>query len=104
MIQHSPSTAIESWVLQKPCQVGLLADALVEGLSRSRVALPIMTAFGEERSQEILNSCTDSVAFTTSFRDALLRRHPVILDVFLEKAVDVGDTEVSFLFLQTTIC
>jgi hypothetical protein len=30
----------------KPCQLGLLADVFIEALSRSRVALPLITAFG----------------------------------------------------------
>ncbi|KAJ5114751.1 hypothetical protein NUU61_000510 [Penicillium alfredii] len=74
--QCSNST-IESWAFYKPCQVGLLADVLVEGLSRSRVALPLVSAF----------------ASVTSFRDALLERHPVILDGFLEKTLDAEELE-----------
>ncbi|KAJ5153256.1 uncharacterized protein N7482_009734 [Penicillium canariense] len=36
LVQASSSSIVDSWVLHKPCQVGLLADVLVEGLSRSR--------------------------------------------------------------------
>ncbi|KAJ5510323.1 hypothetical protein N7453_002426 [Penicillium expansum] len=74
--QSKPST-IGAWAFSKPCQVGLLADVLIEALSRSRVALSLITAF----------------ASTLSFRDALLERHPVILDAFLEKAVDTNGAE-----------
>lgn len=35
------------------------------------------------------------IAVTKVFRDALLQRHPVILDSFLQKAVDAGESEVS---------
>ncbi|KAJ5780471.1 hypothetical protein N7457_005631 [Penicillium paradoxum] len=72
LVQRSESPKIGSWAFCKPCQVGLLADVLVEALSRSRVALPLITAF----------------ASTPIFRDALLERHPVALDAFLEKAVN----------------
>ncbi|CAI7578204.1 unnamed protein product [Penicillium glandicola] len=77
LVQQSQSSTIGAWALCKPCQVGLLADVLIEALSRSRVALPLITAF----------------ASTSSFRDALLERHPVILDAFLEKAVDTNGAE-----------
>ncbi|KAL2706106.1 hypothetical protein AAEP93_001356 [Penicillium crustosum] len=77
LVQQSKSSTIGAWALCKPCQVGLLADVLVEALSRSRVALPLITAF----------------ASASSFRDVLLERHPVILDAFLEKAVDTNGAE-----------
>ncbi|KAJ5572548.1 hypothetical protein N7450_009532 [Penicillium hetheringtonii] len=68
---------IKLWALQKPCQVGLLADVLVDSLSRSRVALPLLSAF----------------ATASSFRDALLYRHPATLDTFLQKATDTDESE-----------
>ncbi|CAI7625521.1 unnamed protein product [Penicillium discolor] len=77
LVQQSTSSTIGAWALCKPCQVGLLADVLVEALSRSRVALPLITAF----------------ASISSFKDMLLERHPVILDAFLEKAVDTNGAE-----------
>ncbi|KAJ6111937.1 hypothetical protein N7523_007998 [Penicillium sp. IBT 18751x] len=77
LAQRVATSAIDSWALQKSCQVGLLADTFVEGLSRSRVALPLLSVF----------------AHTTVFRDALLQRHPEILDTFLQKAVDAGESE-----------
>lgn len=104
LVQHSSSSAIASWALQKPCQVGLLADALVEGLSRSRVALPLLAAFGEEYKLMPFNfSVLMNIASATRFRDALLCRHPVILDTFLEKAVDAAQADVSVLPLQVTV-
>ncbi|KAF4771708.1 hypothetical protein HAV15_004556 [Penicillium sp. str.  len=77
LVEQSTSSTIGAWALCNPCQVGLLADVLVEALSRSRVALPLITTF----------------ASTSSFRDVLLERHPVILDAFLEKAVDTNGAE-----------
>ncbi|KAJ5800931.1 uncharacterized protein N7518_002999 [Penicillium psychrosexuale] len=78
LVQHTKSSTIGTWALCKPCQVGLLADVLIEALSRSLVALPLITAFASTSS---------------AFRDALLERHPVILDAFLEKAVDTNGDE-----------
>jgi len=40
------------------------------------------------------------LASAPSFRDALLEHHPVILDAFLGKALDVNGTEVSFASCQ----
>ncbi|KAK4865430.1 hypothetical protein LT330_009541 [Penicillium expansum] len=77
LVHQSKPSKIGAWAFSKPCQVGLLADVLIEALSRSRVALSLITAF----------------ASTLSFRDALLERHPVILDAFLEKAVDTNGAE-----------
>ncbi|KAJ5428336.1 hypothetical protein N7445_009790 [Penicillium cf. griseofulvum] len=77
LVYHTRPSTIVAWALSKPCQVGLLADVLIEALSRSRVALSLVTAF----------------ASTPSFRDALIKRHPVILDAFLEKALDVNGAE-----------
>ncbi|KAJ5111119.1 hypothetical protein N7532_001654 [Penicillium argentinense] len=72
LVQRVAPSKVEVWALQKPCQVGLLTDVLMEGLSRSRAALPLLSAF----------------ARMTCFRDALLKRHPVVLDAFLEKAME----------------
>ncbi|KAJ5372625.1 hypothetical protein N7517_004631 [Penicillium concentricum] len=77
LVSQSRSSTVGAWALSKPCQVGLLADVLIEALSRSRVALSLITAF----------------ASTPSFRDALLERHSVILDAFLEKALETNGTE-----------
>ncbi|KAJ9490401.1 hypothetical protein VN97_g2849 [Penicillium thymicola] len=79
LVQQSKFSTIGAWALSKPCQVGLLADVLVEALSRSCVALPLITAF----------------APVSPFRDVLLERHPVILDAFLEKAVDTNGAELT---------
>ncbi|KAJ5555083.1 hypothetical protein N7535_007528 [Penicillium sp. DV-2018c] len=70
---------ISLWAISKPCQVGLLADVLIEALSRSLVALTLITVF----------------ASSSEFRDALLERHPVLLDAFLEKAVTNEGVEYS---------
>ncbi|KAJ5816383.1 hypothetical protein N7447_008616 [Penicillium robsamsonii] len=77
LVSQSRSSTIGAWALSKPCQAGLLADVLVEALSRSRIALSLITAF----------------ASASSFRDELLERHPVILDAFLEKALETNGTE-----------
>ncbi|KAJ5998888.1 hypothetical protein N7451_006698 [Penicillium sp. IBT 35674x] len=77
LVQSRNPSAIKCWALQKPCQIGLLADVLVESLSRSRAALPLLSTFASE----------------ITFRDAVLLRHPVILDALLEKAVDGGESE-----------
>ncbi|KAJ5692366.1 hypothetical protein N7462_001789 [Penicillium macrosclerotiorum] len=77
LVQHNSSIPIELWALHKPCQVGLLVEVLIEALSRSRVALPLLAAF----------------ASTTSVRDALLEHYPTILDTFLEKILDGGESE-----------
>ncbi|KAJ5154576.1 uncharacterized protein N7500_010015 [Penicillium coprophilum] len=79
LVRQTQPPTIGAWALSKPCQVGLLADVLIEALSRSRVALPLITAF----------------ASTCAFRDAILERHPVILDAFLEKALDTQGAEYS---------
>ncbi|KAJ6067221.1 uncharacterized protein N7446_004258 [Penicillium canescens] len=57
--------------------VSALGDVLVEALSRSRVALPLITAFSS----------------ASSFRDALLDRHQTILDAFLQKALGTNEHE-----------
>ncbi|KAJ6087323.1 hypothetical protein N7467_006237 [Penicillium canescens] len=77
IFQQCSSSTIESWAFCKPCQVSALGDVLVEALSRSRVALPLITAFSS----------------ASSFRDALLDRHQTILDAFLQKALGTNEHE-----------
>ncbi|KAJ5594296.1 uncharacterized protein N7459_000504 [Penicillium hispanicum] len=77
LAQGASPYAIKCWAMQKPCQVGLLVDVLVDGLPRSRVALPLLSLF----------------AAASTFQNALLSRYPVILDAFLEKAIDGGERE-----------
>ncbi|KAJ5738532.1 hypothetical protein N7493_001687 [Penicillium malachiteum] len=78
-VESGGPSAIRYWALQKPCQIALLADVLVEGLSRSKTALPLLSCF-----------CS-----AVAFRNAVLSRHPALLDGLLEKALDVdwGDLE-----------
>ncbi|KAL4754801.1 hypothetical protein BDW72DRAFT_165377 [Aspergillus terricola var. indicus] len=64
--------AVVTWASQKPCQVAALVDVLVDGLSRSRSALPLLTSFA--RTQE--------------FRDNLLQRYPYLLDQFLQQTIE----------------
>ncbi|KAJ5885148.1 hypothetical protein N7495_009658 [Penicillium taxi] len=78
LTRQSSSTTISRWANQKPCQVGLLADVLVEGLSRSRVSLPLLSIFSSS---------------APSFQEAVLVRHPVLLDSLLEKVVEAGDLD-----------
>lgn len=47
IVQDTPPAVIASWASCKPCQVGLLVDVLVEGLSRSNTALDLLGTFGE---------------------------------------------------------
>lgn len=68
---------IRSWAFCKPCQVGPLGDLLVQALSHSALSLQLLCNF----------------ASAPSFRDALLERHPTILDGFLQKAVEDGASE-----------
>ncbi|KAL3453976.1 hypothetical protein BJX65DRAFT_81687 [Aspergillus insuetus] len=70
LTQEVTPTLIDSWASHKPCQVGALAEVLVDGLSRSRLALPILASFG--RAPE--------------FRNCLLQRHPYLLDQFLKQS------------------
>ncbi|RDW86206.1 uncharacterized protein DSM5745_02848 [Aspergillus mulundensis] len=77
LTQQASSNAVISWVFQKPCQVGPLVDVLVDGLSRSRSALPLITVFAQ--AQE--------------FRDSLLQRYPYLLDQFLRQAVEGNEAD-----------
>ncbi|KAL4805532.1 hypothetical protein BDV18DRAFT_141187 [Aspergillus unguis] len=76
LTQQAPSTAVACWVAQKPCQIGPLVDVLVDSLSRSRFALPLLTSFAQ--AQE--------------FRDGLLTRHPYLLDQFLQQCTGENST------------
>ncbi|KAL4739106.1 hypothetical protein BDV11DRAFT_215475 [Aspergillus similis] len=71
LAQQAP-LAVVTWASQKPCQVAALVDVLVDGLSRSRSALPLLTSFA--RAQE--------------FRDNLLKRYPHLLDQFLQQTIE----------------
>ncbi|KAJ5766847.1 uncharacterized protein N7511_004463 [Penicillium nucicola] len=75
--QQCASSTIKSWAFYKPCQASALGNVLVEALSRSRVALSLITAFSS----------------ASSFRDALLTRHSMILDAFLQKALETNEHE-----------
>ncbi|KAE8359358.1 hypothetical protein BDV27DRAFT_168588 [Aspergillus caelatus] len=76
LVQHTPNVSLRSWASHKPCQVGPLVDALIDGLSRSSLALHLISTF-------------TSLA---AFRDSLLERYPCILDQFLQKAIEDDDT------------
>ncbi|KAJ5726191.1 uncharacterized protein N7483_007548 [Penicillium malachiteum] len=80
LVRSGGPSAIKYWAIQKPCQVGLLADMLVEGLSRSKTALPLLSSF-----------CSEVI-----FRDAVLLRHPALLDGVLEKALTVEEGDHEF--------
>ncbi|KAJ0422163.1 hypothetical protein BJY00DRAFT_281111 [Aspergillus carlsbadensis] len=77
LTQEVTPTLIDSWASHKPCQVGALAEVLLDGLSRSRLALPIIASFG--RAPE--------------FRDCLLQQHPYLLDQFLQQSTENDDAE-----------
>ncbi|RAL10612.1 uncharacterized protein BO97DRAFT_349107 [Aspergillus homomorphus CBS 101889] len=75
LVQDAPPASIRCWAFCKPCQIGALVDILVDGLSRSRFALPLLSAF----------------ASVTPVRDTLLQRHAHLLDQFLENSTtEVG--------------
>ncbi|KAL4997665.1 hypothetical protein BDV10DRAFT_201754 [Aspergillus recurvatus] len=76
LTQQAPS-AVVTWASQKPCQVAALVDVLVDGLSRSRSALPLLASFA--RAQE--------------FRDNLLRRYPHLLDEFLQRTIEGNEAD-----------
>ncbi|KAL4953605.1 hypothetical protein BDW69DRAFT_153354 [Aspergillus filifer] len=54
LMQIAPLSVLFSWISRKPCQVGALVDVLVDGLARSRFALPLLTSFGEPILRAIL--------------------------------------------------
>ncbi|KAH1293137.1 hypothetical protein KXW42_002539 [Aspergillus fumigatus] len=77
IIQNDSNGLVNAWATRKPCQVGALVDVLLDGLSRSRFALPLLNAF----------------ASVSAFSDALLERHPAVFDQFLEKALKSDESE-----------
>ncbi|PLB52423.1 hypothetical protein P170DRAFT_378212 [Aspergillus steynii IBT 23096] len=77
LVQDSSPASLSSWALYKPCQVGALADILVDGLFRSNFALGLIGAF----------------ARLEAFRNALLERYPYILDQFLQRSIQNGETQ-----------
>ncbi|PYH44921.1 uncharacterized protein BP01DRAFT_341674 [Aspergillus saccharolyticus JOP 1030-1] len=72
LLQDASPASIRLWAFCKPCQISALVDVLVDGLSRSRFALPSLSAF----------------ISVTSFRDSLLQRYPHLLDQFLERSTE----------------
>ncbi|KAI9039174.1 uncharacterized protein KD926_009924 [Aspergillus affinis] len=70
LVQSSSIASLSSWASRKPCQVGVLADILVDGLSRSNFTLDLIRTF----------------ARLEPFRNALLERYPYILDQFLQRS------------------
>ncbi|CEL07837.1 hypothetical protein ASPCAL10991 [Aspergillus calidoustus] len=77
LTQEVTPTLIDSWASHKPCQVGALAEVLVDGLSRSRLALSILSSFGR----------------APGFRDYLLQQHPYLLDQFLQQSTGNDEAE-----------
>ncbi|KAL6237095.1 hypothetical protein BDW75DRAFT_205168 [Aspergillus navahoensis] len=83
LTQQAPS-AVVIWASQKPCQVAALVDVLVDGLSRSRLALPLLASFA--RAQE--------------FRDNLLQQYPHLLDKFLQQTIEGKEADCLSLCLS----
>ncbi|OJZ91310.1 hypothetical protein ASPFODRAFT_57491 [Aspergillus luchuensis CBS 106.47] len=83
--QSTTSQSIRLWASHKPCQIGALVDVLVDGLSRSRFALPLLETF----------------ISAPAVRDALLERHPCLLDQFLQGAV--GNDKAEYALVCTAI-
>ncbi|GFF37332.1 hypothetical protein IFM51744_03428 [Aspergillus udagawae] len=77
IIQNDSNGLVNDWAIHKPCQIGALVDVLVDGLSRSRFAVPLLNAF----------------ASVSAVSDALLERYPAVLDQFLEKALENDEPE-----------
>ncbi|KAL4783052.1 hypothetical protein BJX76DRAFT_368700 [Aspergillus varians] len=77
LTQNASSTVVSSWVAQKPCQLGILVDVLVDGLARSRFALPLLTSF----------------ARASDFRDNLLQRYQYLLGQLLEQSIEGREAE-----------
>ncbi|KAE8147796.1 hypothetical protein BDV25DRAFT_168864 [Aspergillus avenaceus] len=77
LLQHTSSASLVSWASRKPCQTGALVDVLVDGLSRSGLALRLLSTFA-------------SVAVV---RDSLLERYPALLDQFLQRATEEDGAE-----------
>ncbi|PYH65257.1 uncharacterized protein BO88DRAFT_372953 [Aspergillus vadensis CBS 113365] len=85
LTQSTTSQSIRLWASHKPCQIGALVDVLVDGLSRSRFALPLLGTF----------------VSAPAVRDALLERHPCLLDQFLQGAID--DDKAEYALVCTAI-
>ncbi|GAA85789.1 similar to An11g09530 [Aspergillus luchuensis IFO 4308] len=85
LTQSTTSQSIRLWASHKPCQIGALVDVLVDGLSRSRFALPLLETF----------------VSAPAVRDALLERHPCLLDQFLQGAV--GNDKAEYALVCTAI-
>ncbi|KAL2853946.1 hypothetical protein BJY01DRAFT_51347 [Aspergillus pseudoustus] len=79
LTQAATPALINSWASRKPCHLVALAEVLIDGLSRSRLALPILASF----------------ARTPDFRDCLLLQHPYLLDQFLQQST--GNNEAEYL-------
>ncbi|OJJ61271.1 hypothetical protein ASPSYDRAFT_816068 [Aspergillus sydowii CBS 593.65] len=77
LTQQLSSTVVCFWVSQKPCQVAPLVDVLVDGLTRSRFALPLLAYF----------------ALAQEFRDTLLQRYPYLLDQFLRQSTEGSEAK-----------
>ncbi|KAL4991513.1 hypothetical protein BDW68DRAFT_184949 [Aspergillus falconensis] len=76
LTQQAP-LAVVTWASQKPCQVAALVDVLVDGLSRSCLALPLLASFARAQG----------------FRDNLLRRYPHLLDKFLQQTIEGNEAD-----------
>ncbi|RAK92581.1 hypothetical protein BO79DRAFT_284836 [Aspergillus costaricaensis CBS 115574] len=85
LTQSTTSQSIRLWASHKPCQIGALVDVLVDGLSRSRFALPLLGTF----------------ISAPAVRDALLERHPCLLDQFLQGVI--GDDKAEYALVCTAI-
>ncbi|KAL3471301.1 hypothetical protein BJX99DRAFT_30692 [Aspergillus californicus] len=72
LTQRASPSIVSSWAAHKPCQVGALADVLVDSLSRSRFALPLIAC----------------LARAPEFRERLIQQHSHLLDQFLRHAID----------------
>ncbi|PYH80737.1 hypothetical protein BO82DRAFT_337544 [Aspergillus uvarum CBS 121591] len=81
LVQDASPASIRHWAFCKPCQVGALVEILVDGLSRSRFALSLLSAFMP----------------VVSFRDFFLQRYPHLLDQFLEKSTTEEGSEYASL-------
>ncbi|KAL1968033.1 hypothetical protein VTN77DRAFT_2162 [Rasamsonia byssochlamydoides] len=74
LVAGSSLAAIRQWADSKPCQVPLLASALLEQLPYSSALLAKFACIQE-------------------FRDSLLKQELTVLDQFLQRAIDDGDSE-----------
>ncbi|PWY79481.1 hypothetical protein BO94DRAFT_567803 [Aspergillus sclerotioniger CBS 115572] len=72
LVETTTSNSIQLWAFHKPCQIGALVDVLVDGLSRSRFALPLLRTF----------------VLIPAVRNVLLERYPCLLDQLLQTAIE----------------